>query len=111
MKKISEVAEELNISVRTLHYYDQIGLVCPARTEGRYRMYNETDVDRIRKIIEYRETDMPISKITKILYDPECNEKEVLKEHLMILTERQEELERFIDFTKELIEGKESEVV
>ena len=111
MKKISEVAEELNVSLRTLRYYDQIGLVSPERTEGRYRMYNESDVDRIRKIIEYREIDMPISKITKILDDPGCNEKDVLKEHLMVLTERQEELERYIDFTKELIEGKESGVV
>ena len=111
MKKISEVAEELNVSLRTLRYYDQIGLVSPERTEGRYRMYNESDVDRIRKIIEYRETDMPISKITKILDDPGCNEKDVLKEHLMVLTERQEELERYIDFTKELIEVKESGVV
>ena len=111
MKKISEVAEELNISVRTLHYYDQIGLVSPARTEGRYRMYNETDVERIRKIIEYRETDLPLSKITRIIDDPECNEIDVLKDHLIDLQDRVEEINRYIDFTEELIKETESGVV
>ncbi len=111
MKKISEVAEELNISLRTLRYYDQIGLVCPERTEGRYRMYNESDVNRIKKIIEYRETDMPISKITKILDDPACDEIDVLKEHLSDLKERQEEVTRYIGFTEELIKETESGVI
>ena len=110
MKKISEVAEELNISLRTLRYYDQIGLVCPKRTEGKYRMYDESDVDRIKKIIEYRETDMSISKISRILDDPMCNEIDVLKEHLSELKDRARELYRCIGFTEELIKETESGV-
>ena len=110
-KRIREVAEELNVSVRTLHYYDEMGIVSPSRTKGGYRMYSESDVERLKTVILYRETDMPVRKIERILDDPECDALEVLKGHLSTLLERKEDLDRYIGFTKELIREKESEVV
>jgi DNA-binding transcriptional MerR regulator len=53
---VGEVARLARISVRTLHHYDGIGLLTPsARSAGGYRLYSETDLDRLRRVLFYRE--------------------------------------------------------
>ena len=108
---ISEVSEELNISVRALHYYDEVGIMRPTRTKGGYRLYDDSDIERLKLIRLYREADLPVRKIELILDDPECDVIEVLKTHLSALNDRQSDVERYIRFTKQLIEETESEVV
>ena len=75
MKKqytVNELAVMSGVSIRTLHYYDQIGLLCPARiAENGYRIYGEKEVNQLQQILFYREIKVPLnsfkaSKVTTI---------------------------------------------
>ncbi|HLP10917.1 MAG TPA: MerR family transcriptional regulator [Flavobacteriales bacterium] len=73
MQKLSasQLAEIAGVSVRTLHYYDSIGLLKPAeRTEANYRFYGEAELLRLQQILLYRELDFSLEKIADILDDP-----------------------------------------
>ncbi len=65
---VGELARISGVSVRTLHHYDEIGLLKPAdRTESGYRLYGATDVDRLRLILTYRALDLALDDIARIL--------------------------------------------
>ena len=67
---VGEVARLARISVRTLHHYDGIGLLTPsARSAGGYRLYSETDLDRLRRVLFYRELEFGLDQIAEILAD------------------------------------------
>ena len=67
---VGELARISGVSVRTLHHYDEIGLLKPAgRTESGYRLYGGTDVDRLRLILTYRTLDLALDDIARILDD------------------------------------------
>ncbi|MDQ1236950.1 DNA-binding transcriptional MerR regulator [Paenibacillus sp. SORGH_AS306] len=53
--KIDEVATACNLTKRTLRYYEEIGLVSPQRSDGGTRLYSQTDIDRLKKIINARD--------------------------------------------------------
>jgi DNA-binding transcriptional MerR regulator len=68
---VSEVAELTGVSVRTLHHYDQIGLLRPRRNlENRYREYAETEIDLLQQILFFRECGFSLAKIKKLLASP-----------------------------------------
>ena len=68
MKTINEVSKETGISIRALRYYDEIGLLKPAtRNEAGYRLYDDTDLSRLRIILFLRELNIPLADIKKIL--------------------------------------------
>ena len=54
MYRIKEVAEITAISVRTLHHYDQIGILVPQKGENLYRLYSDEDIDRLQTILFYK---------------------------------------------------------
>ena len=59
--KIKELAKLAGISIRTLHYYDQIGLLSPSkRSEGNYRIYIESDVDMLQQILFFKEAGLKL---------------------------------------------------
>jgi len=67
---VGEVARLARISVRTLHHYDGIGLLTPsARSAGGYRLYSECDLDRLRRVLFYRELEFGLDQIAEILAD------------------------------------------
>ena len=64
MRTVKEVSELTGISVRTLQYYDQIGLLPPAvRTQAGYRLYDDTALERLQQILLYRELGFPLADI------------------------------------------------
>ena len=66
--RISEIAALAGVSVRTLQYYDAIGLLKPSGTDGNgYRIYDENSVEQLKKILYYREIDMPLKDISDII--------------------------------------------
>jgi DNA-binding transcriptional MerR regulator len=68
---VSQLAGMAGVSVRTLHHYDQIGLLVPsARTAAGYRLYQEQDLLRLQQILFYKELDLPLAEIARILDDP-----------------------------------------
>lgn len=63
---VGEVARLAGVSVRTLHHYDEIGLLPPSgRSESGYRLYSAADVERLRRILFYRELDFPLEEIAR----------------------------------------------
>ena len=96
--QIKEFAEFTGVSVRTLHYYDEIGLLVPAyvdRDNG-YRYYNEDSLLRMQEILFYRELNFSLKSIEEILSHPNYNKTMALNDQKKMLTLKKERLERLI---------------
>ena len=106
--QIKEFAEFSGVSVRTLHYYDEIGLLKPAfvdKVTG-YRFYDESSVLRMQDILFYRELDFSLKSIGKILSSPDYDAKKSLEEQRKLLLLKKERLERIISSIDEAMKGK-----
>jgi DNA-binding transcriptional MerR regulator len=90
---VHQVAGMAGVSVRTLHHYDQIGLLKPAaRTAAGYRLYDEAALLRLQQILFFKELDVPLSAIRRILDDPEFDQVEALEAHRRMLHTQVERL-------------------
>ena len=97
MMKVKEVAELAGISVRTLHHYDEIGLLVPSvRTESGYRMYSDDDLATLQQILFFRELGFPLKKIKAIITSPSFDRKEALELHRNMLLEKRRRIDRMI---------------
>ena len=100
---VSQLARMAGVTVRTLHHYDQIGLLPPAgRTEsesGRYagyRLYGEAELLRLQQILFFRELDVPLAEVRQILDDPDFDQVAALEHHRGMLHGRMERLGRLL---------------
>ena len=95
---IREFAEFTGVSVRTLHYYDEIGLLKPAFTDKQtgYRFYDEHSLSRMQEILFFRELDFSLKKIGEILSSPHYNKETALQDQKKLLILKKERLERLI---------------
>ncbi|HEX6431850.1 MAG TPA: MerR family transcriptional regulator [Niastella sp.] len=95
VKKLAKLA---GVSVRTLHFYDQMGLLTPSvRTEARYRLYGEKELLRLQQILFYRELDFPLKEIGDILDDPAFDLIQALESHKTALRVKSERITTLID--------------
>ena len=105
--QIKEFAEFMGVSVRTLHYYDEIGLLKPAsvdRSTG-YRFYDENSLLRMQEILFYRELDFSLKRIGDILSSPHYDKNKALQEQKQLLTLKKERLERLISAIDGAVKG------
>ncbi len=105
--RIKEFAEFTGVSVRTLHYYDEIGLLTPAfvdRSTG-YRFYDEQSLLRMQEILFYHELDFSLKSIGEILSSPNYDKTAALKEQKHLLTLKKERLERLISAIDGAVKG------
>ena len=95
---IKEFASLSGVSVRTLHYYDEIGLLKPASVDKYtgYRYYDNQSFLRMQEILFYRELDFSLKRIQEILSSPNYNTSKALEEQKKLLTLKKERLERLI---------------
>lgn len=91
-----ELAELAGVSCRTLRYYDQIGLLVPARAQNGYRIYRLDDVRRLEHILLLRSCGMPLESIAKALDSAAVDIAALLSEHLAFLCKQREELDKTI---------------
>ncbi len=79
---IKEFAKLTGVSVRTLHYYDEIGLLKPAFVDEQngYRLYGEGSLERMQEILFYRELDFELKNISEILSSPDYDKQKALAE-------------------------------
>src|SRR4051794_3220659 len=71
MKTVKEVAELSGVTVRTLHHYDEIGLLKPSeRSEAGYRLYSHADLKRLQEILGWRELGFALTEIRSLVDDP-----------------------------------------
>ena len=96
--QINEFAKLVSVSVRTLHYYDEIGLLKPAFVDEQngYRFYDEISLERMQEILFYRELDFELKSIAEILSSPDYDKQKALTEQRKLLILKKERLERMI---------------
>ena len=96
--QIKEFSRFTGVSVRTLHYYDEIGLLKPSHVDKStgYRYYDEHSLLRMQEILFYRELDFPLKSIEEILSSPNYDKTQALKEQKKLLILKKERLERLI---------------
>ena len=106
--QINEFAKLTGVSVRTLHYYDEIGLLKPAFVDEQngYRFYDKNSLERMQEILFYRELDFELKSISEILSSPDYDKKKALAEQRKLLILKKERLERIIDALDETEKGK-----
>lgn len=106
---VKAVADLAGITVRTLHHYDHIGLLKPSATSpSGYRLYSDGDLERLQQILFFRELDIGLTEIRRILDDPGFDRKKALREHRNRLLARQGRIAallRTIDRTLASLEG------
>lgn len=95
--KVKEVAELVGISVRTLHHYDEIGLLTPDEvTSAGYRLYSDANLEMLQQIIFFKELDFSLKDIKEIINNPSFDREEALNMHRRILLEKRQRLDQMI---------------
>lgn len=105
--QIKEFAEFTGVSVRTLHYYDEIGLLTPANVDKwtGYRYYDESSLLRMQEILFYRELDFSLKSIMEILSAPDYDKNKALQDQKSLLILKKERLERLILAVDDALKG------
>lgn len=94
---VKQVSVLSGVSVRTLHLYDEIGLLKPnVRTESRYRLYGEKELLRLQQILVYKELDFSLEQIATILDDPGFDLVQAMQGHREALLKRRERMDTLI---------------
>lgn len=90
---VHQLAHLAGVSVRTLHHYDQIGLLHPtARTPVGYRLYARADLLRLQQILFFKELDLPLQEIKAVLDDPGFDTIQALRTHRRMIEQRSQRL-------------------
>lgn len=90
---IKQLAKMAGVTVRTLHYYDEIGLLKPTmRSNTGYRQYGQPELLRLQQILFFKELNFPLDKIGRILDDPDFDQIEALQTHRRWLLQQSERL-------------------
>ncbi|WBB70807.1 MerR family transcriptional regulator [Micromonospora sp. WMMD812] len=94
---VGQVAKVAGVTVRTLHHYDEIGLLSPSgRTAAGYRRYDDADLERLQLIRYYRELGFPLEEIAAILDDPAADPAAHLRRQHELLTVRVKRLQEMV---------------
>ncbi len=97
MMTVHEVSRLTGVSVRTLQYYDSIGLLTPTeRSEAGYRLYDTENLEILQQILLYRELAFPLRDIREMLQSPSFDRNRALSQQIRLLEMRKEHLERLI---------------
>ncbi|MDO5441854.1 MAG: MerR family transcriptional regulator, partial [Bacillota bacterium] len=111
MMTVNEVSKLTGISVRTLHYYDEIGLLHPASVlDTGYRLYDDENLKRLQQIMLFRELEFPLKEIKKIIDNPDFDTARALENQIELLSLRREHLDNLIQHAKEMQKKEESKM-
>jgi DNA-binding transcriptional MerR regulator len=103
MMTVNDVSKLTGVTIRTLQYYDKIGLLKPAEyTESGYRLYDDTALERLQQILLFRELEFPLKEIKEIMESSDFDRDKALKQQIKLLTLKKEHLEKLIDFARGL---------
>ncbi len=103
MLTVNEVSKLAGISIRTLQYYDKIGLLKPAAyTESGYRLYDDAALEQLQQILLFRELEFPLKEIKNIISCSNFDRNRALEQQIELLTLKKERLEHLITFAREI---------
>ena len=108
--KISEVAAISGVTVRTLHYYDEIGLLKPTILPTNYRDYSDEHLKLLQQILFYRELGFSLQEIKEIVYSPSFDHLEKLNDHLEQLKKKQQHIEGLVQLVTKTIQAEKGEI-
>lgn len=98
MMTVNEVSKLTGVSVRTLHHYDEIGLLAATKvSEAGYRLYDESALERLQQILIFKELEFPLKEIKDILDSPHYEQSKVLEQQIKLLEMKKEHLQNIID--------------
>lgn len=104
--KVSEVAKLTGVTVRTLHYYDEIGLLKPSKvTEAGYRLYSNADLEILQQILFFRELDFSLSDIREIMLNPTYSRETALQNHRELLLQKRKHIDGLISLVDKTLKG------
>ena len=103
MKTVQQVSNLTGVSVRTLHHYDQIGLLKPTKiTEAGYRLYDDDALRKLQTILFFRELEFPLKQIGEFLNNPAFDTQKALSDQIRLLELRMEQLEKLISHARQI---------
>ena len=106
MRTVKEVSDLTGISVRTLHYYDEIGLLKPTdKSEAGYRLYDDKALEALQQVLFFREFDIPLKEIKAIVENPALDRNQILQMQRNMLTAKKERMERLIASIDDILKG------
>lgn len=109
---INKLARLAGVSTRALRYYDEIGLLEPSRIkENGYRIYGQAQIDKLQQIMLYKELDVPLEGIKKIICDDKFNPIIALEEHLCSLLTKKVQLDTLIANVQKTIASNRGEMM
>lgn len=99
MMTVHEVGKLAGVSIRTLQYYDRIGLLHPTGyTDAGYRLYDDTGLERLQHILLFRELEFPLKDIKNIMESPDFDRSKALEQQIELLKLKREHLDNLINF-------------
>ncbi|MGY1584262.1 MerR family transcriptional regulator [Streptomyces sp. MN13] len=105
---VGQVAGFAGVTVRTLHHYDDIGLLAPGeRSHAGHRRYSDADLDRLQQILFYRELGFPLEEVAVLLDDPDADPRAHLRRQHELLTARIEKLRKMAAAVEHAMEARE----
>ena len=103
MMTVKQVSDMAGVSIRTLQYYDKIGLLSPTElTDAGYRLYDDAALERLQQILLFRELEFPLKEIKAILDSPDFDRKKALEQQIELLELKKQHIENLINFAREV---------
>ena len=101
MMTVNEVSKLTGVSIRTLQYYDKIGLLHPAKyTEAGYRLYDDAALEILQQILLFRELEFPLKDIKEIISSPDFDRSKALEQQIELLKLKKEHTQNLIDLAE-----------
>ncbi len=100
---VNDVSKLTGVSIRTLQYYDTIGLLKPnGHTEAGYRLYDDTALERLQQILLFKELEFSLKEIKSMINAPDFDRDKAMEQQIELLTMKKEHLENLIDFARKI---------
>lgn len=101
MRTVHEISKLTGVSIRTLHYYDEIGLLSPSQiTAAGYRLYDEDSLEKLQHILLFRELKFSLKEIKDIVNSSDFDRNKALEQQIELLTLKREHLDNLITFAR-----------
>ncbi|MFB4475362.1 MerR family transcriptional regulator [Virgibacillus sp. SK37] len=108
---VKEVSELAGVSIRTLHHYDEIGLLTPKKINGSgYRIYSEADLERLQQILFFKELGFSLKKIKEIMNSSSYKQEEALEIQRGMLIDKRKRIDKMIQTIDKTIQNKKGEI-
>ena len=106
MRTVKELSDLTGISVRALHYYDEIGLLKPTmKSDAGYRLYDDKALETLQQILFFREFDIPLREIKAVIENPALDRNKILQMQRNMLVTKKERIERLIASIDDILKG------